>query len=161
MALYCYIVETGEYSSRESHILGHENKYSPDEFDDLCIEITKKYGDVKEKEDFDISDLTDVKKNIYTINPYSLIEYLISEYGFVELEVPVNDGYNVKEISRKPVPRENLVKVELKPKKQCPSTPPVENEITCIHPDSDFDGLTNIEHFNARCSVIRKNKKEE
>ena len=33
MALYCYIVETGYYEDRESNILGHETKYSQEEFD--------------------------------------------------------------------------------------------------------------------------------
>lgn len=161
MALYCYIVETGYYEDREANILGHTEKYTHEEFDNLCIEITEKYGDVEEIEYTIPATLEHVEEIRYKIDAYKLIKHLVNEYGFVELNIPVNDGVNFKEISKAPVPNENLVKVELKPKKQCPFTPPVENEVTCIYPDSDFDSVPNIKYLNARCSVIPKNKKEE
>ena len=114
MALYCYIVETGEYEDREANILGHENKYSHKEFDNTCIEITKKYGDVEEVEYFSNYDLTDVKEIKYNIDAHELIKYLVSDYGFIELNVTVNDGHNFEEVSRKPVPSEKLRMVKFK-----------------------------------------------
>lgn len=80
--MYCYIIETGEYEDREAHILGHETHYSHEEFDNICIEVTKKYGDVEEVEYFSSYDTTDVKKINYEIDAYKLIEYLVAEYGF-------------------------------------------------------------------------------
>lgn len=168
--MYCYIVETGEYEDRESHILGHEIHYSHEEFDDICKEITKKYGKMENVKSFDISDLTDVESIKYTIDGYELIDYLVNEYGFVELNIPRNDGYNVEEISRTPVPRENLRRVEIK-QPPCPVEPKLnlepkinsnlelkfeENLMTCVHCDSDFD---RVKHFHARCKPVLKIKK--
>ena len=47
MALYCYIVETGYYDDREANVLGHSTKYSQEEFDNICMEIIKKHGEVE------------------------------------------------------------------------------------------------------------------
>ena len=52
MPLYCYIVETGMYEDVKAHILGHTNKYSQEEFDNICIKLTEKYADVDEIEYF-------------------------------------------------------------------------------------------------------------
>jgi len=128
MPLYCYIIETGYYEDREANILGHTNKYSQEEFDNIVIEITEKYGDVEEIEYTVAATLEDVEEIIYKIDEYELIKHLVNEYGFVELEIPVNDGVNSREIQRTPVPTENLVKVEFKPHQKCPFTPQVENE---------------------------------
>ena len=150
MALYCYIVETGYYEDKEANILGHKEKYTQDEFDDICIKITEKYGNVEEVEYFSNYDKCDVEEIKYKIDANDLIKYLVAEYGFIELDVPVNDGYNSKEISRKPVPPENLRKVVVKS-----VTCPFEDKlISCTYPDSDYD----VMHFNARCNpkLIRK-----
>ena len=48
MPVYCYIVETGYYEDLTANILGHTEKYSQEEFDNICIEITKEHGDVEE-----------------------------------------------------------------------------------------------------------------
>ena len=150
MALYCYIVETGYYEDKEANILGHENKYSHEEFDNICIEITEKYGDVEEVEYFSNYDKCDVEEIKYNIDANDLIKYLVDEYGFIELNIPVNDGVNSKEISRKPVPPENLRKVVVK-SVTCPFE---DKSISCTYPDSDYD----VMHFNARCNpkLIRK-----
>ena len=108
MALYCYIVETGYYEDRTANILGHKEKYTQDEFDNICIKITEKYGNVEEVEYFSNYDKTDVEAIRYKIEAHDLIKHLVNEYGFIELNIPVNDGVNSKEISRKPVPPENL-----------------------------------------------------
>lgn len=108
-ALYCYIVETGYYEDIEYNILGHAKKYSQEEFDNICIEITEKHGDVDEVEHFVPADKTNVEEIIYKIDGYDLIKYLVNDYGFIELNLPYNRGYHVKEISRTPVPKENLV----------------------------------------------------
>ena len=157
MALYCYIIETGYYDDRQANILGHENKYSHKEFDNICIEITKKYGDV-EVEYFSNYDLTDVEEIKYNIDAHELIKYLVSDYGFIELNVPVNDGYNIKEISRKPVSHENLrlSKVEI------PSCPMDDEKIK--FPDSYEDirrERINRMHFHARCSAAVKHHRNE
>ena len=165
MGLYCYIVETGEYEYRESHILGHEIHYSHEEFDDICKEITKKHGKMENGKSFDISDLTYVESIKYTIDGYELIDYLVNEYGFVELNIPRNDGYNVEEISRTPVPSENLRRVEIK-QPPCPVVlkldlePKIninmENDLmTCTQCDSDFDGVRPV---HARCKPVLKRK---
>ena len=161
MALYCYIVETGYYEDKEANILGHENKYSPEEFDNICIEITEKYGDVEEVEYFSSYDKCDVEEIKYKIEGHDLIKYLVAEYGFIELDVPVNDGCNSREISRKPVPPENLRMVRVKPT-HCPHTERIlfeENKpISCKHVDDDFD----IMHPNARCyaELLRRRNNE-
>ena len=120
MALYCYIIETGMYEGKEVTVLGHQNKYSQEEFDNICIELTEKYGDVEEIEYFSSYDKSDVKQITYNIDSYRLIRLLIRDYGFVELDVPVNDGVNSREISRKPVPSEKLVRYEVK-QPECPN----------------------------------------
>ena len=164
MPLYCYIVETGEYEDREAHILGHETHYSQEEFDNICIEVTKKYGDVEEVEYFSSYDTTDVKKINYEIDAYKLIVYLVAEYGFVELNIPRNDGYNYKEISRTPVPPEKLRKIEIK-RPKCMVTPGIkpgvlkfeEDLLACYHVDSDFNI---VNHPNNRCNPVLKRKGE-
>lgn len=163
--MYCYIVETGEYEDRESHILGHEIHYSHEEFDDICKEITKKYGKMENVKSFDISDLTDVESIKYTIDGYELIDYLVNEYGFVELNIPRNNGYNIEEVSRTPVPLENLRRIEIK-QPPCPVEPKLDLEpkininmendlMTCTQCDSDFDS---VKHFHARCKPVLKRK---
>lgn len=172
MALYCYIVETGYYEDVTANILGHENKYSSEEFHDLCIEITEKHGDVEEIEYFSSYDKTDVTEIRYNIDGNELIKHLVNEYGFIKLDIPVNDGYNRKEISREPVPEENLRKVVTK-SAPCPwqegnsekdsNINLFENqELTCPHPDSDFEGIR-PKHINARCKldIIRKDEKND
>ena len=153
MPLYCYIIETGYYEDREANILGHTKKYTHEEFDNLCIEITEKYGDVEEIEYTVQATLEHVEEIRYKIDAYELIKHLVNEYGFVELEIPVNDGVNSREIQRAPVPTENLVKVEFKPHQKCPFTLQLENEITCTHPEADFDGVLPVKHINARCNL--------
>jgi len=140
MPLYCYIVETGYYEDREANILGHTNKYSQEEFDNLVIEITEKYGDVEEIEYTVPATLEHVEEIRYKINSTELIRHLVTEYGFVELEIPVNDGVNSREISRAPGPKENLRKVVVKTPK-CPI-----GEIVYNEPDAPF------KHLNARCT---------
>lgn len=154
MPLYCYIIETGYYEDREANIIGHPTKYSQEEFNKICIEITEKYGDVEEIEYFSAYDTTDVKQIKYNIDAEDLIEHLVNEYGFVKLDVPVNDGHNTKEISRTPVPSENLRKVEIK-HTPCPFMEDM--EITCTSVDSDFDTV----HPNSRCNPSFFIKKEE
>ena len=155
MPLYCYIIETGMYEDRQANILGHPTKYTHEEFDKLCIEITEKYGDVEEIEYFSAYDTTDVNQIRYNINPEDLIEHLVNEYGFVKLSIPVNDGVNYIEVSRTPVPPEKLRKVEIK-RITCPFMEDM--EITCNSPDSDFD---TVYHPNARCEPSFFIKKEE
>lgn len=146
MPLYCYIVETGMYEDREAHILGHQTKYSQEEFNKLCIEITEKHGDVEEIEYFSNYDKSDVKEIRYNIPAEKLIECLVKDYGFVELGIPINDGYNSKEISRTPVPKENLRKVVIKTPR-CPATDGKE----IIYKSNDFSTEFDVPHLNARC----------
>ena len=107
-------------------------------------------------------DLTDVEEIKYNIDAHELIKYLVSDYGFIELNVPVNDGHNFEEVSRKPVSPENLRIVKTK-SQDCPIKnelmPPSllnddsdfrESEITC---DSDFNGVC---HVNARCFTDKR-----
>ena len=122
MPLYCYIVETGYYEDREANILGHATKYSQEEFNNIVIEITEKYGDVEELEYTVPATLEHVEAIRYKINPNELIKHLVIEYGFVELEIPFNDGVNSTEISRAPVPKENLRKYVVETPK-CPYSP--------------------------------------
>ena len=82
MALYCYIVETGYYEDREANILGHKEKYSDEEFDNICIEITEKYGDVEEVEYFSSYDKCDVEEIRYKIEAHDLIKHLVNEFIF-------------------------------------------------------------------------------
>lgn len=144
MPLYCYIVETGMYEDKEANILGHTNKYSQEEFDNLCIEITEKYGDVEEIEYTVQATLEHVEEIRYKIDSNELIKYLVTEYGFVELEIPVNDGVNSREISKAPVPKENLQKVVVK----TPKCPHAQNMVG-KKIDNDFE--LSMEHIIARC----------
>ena len=146
MPLYCYIVETGMYEDVRANILGHTNKYSQEEFDNLVIEVTEKYGDVEEIEYTVQATLEHVEEIRYKINPTELIRHLVIGYGFVELEIPVNDGVNSREISKAPVPKENLQKVVVKTPK-CPI-----GEIICNEPDAPFKCIDHINHLNARCT---------
>lgn len=148
MPMYCYIVETGYYEDREANILGHANKYSQEEFDNLVIEVTEKYGDVEEIEYTVPATLEHVEKIRYKINPTELIRHLVTEYGFVELGIPVNDGVNSREISRAPVPKENLRKIVVETPK-CPHSPKTDEMMFCKEPDTDFK--ENIGHINCRC----------
>lgn len=157
MPLYCYIVETGMYEDVEAHILGHTTKYSQEEFDNICIKLTEKYGDVEEIEYFSSYDTSDVKQIKYNIDSYRLIKLLIRDYGFIELNVPINDGHNTKEISRTPVPSERLQKVIVKPRFKCPVDTKIEDGIIfCKTEDIEYDPI--IMHPNARCVF---NKKED
>ena len=146
MVLYCYIVETGYGPDDiESHILGHAKKYSQEEFDNICIEITEKHGDVEEVEHFVPYDKTNVEEIVYKIDGYDLIEYLVNDYGFIELNLPYNSGYQVKEISRTPVPKENLVMHVTKPTNKCPYCENIKPKkgdycgVDCIHYISDYE----------------------
>ena len=150
MPLYCYIVETGYYEDREANILGHTNKYSQEEFDNIVIEITEKYGDVEEIEYTVQATLEHVEEIRYEINSNELIKHLVIEYGFVELEIPVNDGVNSREISKAPVPTENLMKYVVETPK-CPHSPELSERMFCKEPDTDFK--ENIGHINCRCNV--------
>ena len=156
MPLYCYIIETGEYEDRESNILGHTTKYSQEEFNKICMEITEKHGDIEEIEYFSAYDKTDVKEIVYRIEAEELMKYLLKDYGFIELNIPVNDGIQHVEVSRTPVPPENLRKVTIK-HHNCSVDDKVffakkedvghvnarcvipEQEITCNSPDSDYN----------------------
>ena len=151
MPLYCYIVETGMYEDVEAHILGHTNKYSQEEFDNICIKLAEKYGDVEEIEYFSSYDKSDVKQIKYNIDSYRLIRLLIRDYGFIELNVPINDGYNTKEVSRTPVPPERLRKVVIK----TPRCPAMEDHVGCSKNDFDFD-FKEFPHMNARCVPLFK-----
>lgn len=147
MPLYCYIVETGMYEDIEAHILGHPNKYSQEEFDDICIKLTEKYGDVEENEYYSSYDNSNVEEIRYEIDSYRLIKLLIRDYGFIELDVPIQDGHYRKEVSRTPVPPEKLRKVTFKPKVTCPA---MEDHIVCTGNDINFG------HLNARCIPFYK-----
>lgn len=155
MPLYCYIIETGMYEDVQANIIGHSTKYSQEEFDKLCREITEKHGDVEEIAYFAPYDKTDVEEIRYKINASKLMEHLIKDYGFIELDIPINDGVQHVEVSRKPVPPENLRKVTIK-RNSCPFMEDM--EITCDSPDSDFKG---IHHINSRCGPSFFIKKEE
>lgn len=146
MPLYCYIIETGMYEDVESHVLGHSCKYSQEEFDKLCIEIMEKHGYVEENAYFSSYDKCDVEEIRYEIDPYRLIKFLINDYGFVELTVPIQDGHYRKEVSRTPVPPERLQKVVVK-SHTCPA---FEGHIFCT------DNDTNFSHPNARCNPFYK-----
>ena len=111
MPLYCYIIETGYYEDKQSNIIGHPTKYSQEEFNNICIEITEKHGDVEEVEYFSLYDKCDVKEIVYKIDDEELLKHLIKEYGFIKLNIPVNNGIQHIEVSRNPVPPENLRKV--------------------------------------------------
>ena len=152
MPLYCYIVVTGMYEDVEAHILGHTNKYSQDEFDNICIKLTEKYGDVEEIEYFSSYDTSNVKQIKYNIDSYRLIRLLIRDYGFIELDVPINDGYNTKEISRTKVPPERLQKVVVKQINACPM---IDDSLIWDDVESDFIGGF---HPNARCTLVKKEK---
>ena len=141
MPLYCYIIETGYYEDKEANILGHPTKYSQEEFNKICIEITEKYGDVEEIEYFSAYDKTDVEEIRYKIDAEELMDHLINEYGFIELDIPVNDGVQHIEVSRKPVPPENLRKVTIKHHK-------------CSFEDRIFFTKEEGPQFNARCDII-------
>lgn len=148
MPLYCYIVETGMYEDIQSHILGHQNKYSQEEFDDLCIEITEKYGDVEEVEYYAGFSNEHVEEIRYNISPEKLIEYLINDYGFIELNIPINNGHNTRDVSREPVPPENLVMHRVKPVNSCPM---MEGHVIRAND-------VGVGHINARCvePIIKK-----
>ena len=141
MPLYCYIIETGMYEDVEAHILGHTNKYSQDEFDKLCIEITEKHGDVEEIAYFSSYDTSDVEEIKYNIPAEKLIEYLIKDYGFIELDVPINNGHNSKEVSRTPVPPEDLTMITIESHGKCP-----------MDGASFYAKKEDLLHPNARCS---------
>ena len=147
MALYCYIVETGYYEDRTVNILGHETKYSQEEFDNICIEIIEKHGDVEEIEYTVQATLETVEEIRYKIDGNDLISHLVYDYDFIELDLPVSDGVLSREISREPVPTENLRKVIVKPKHECP----MESEISY---DDDFKGMK-PHYVNARCVPFR------
>ena len=149
MALYCYIVETGYYEDMTVNILGHETKYSQEEFDKICIEIIEKHGDVEEIEYTVQATLETVEEIRYKIDANDLISHLVYDYDFIELDLPVSDGVLSKEISREPVPAENLRKVVVKPKHECH----METEISCNNHDSDFKGIKPY-YRNARCTLL-------
>lgn len=151
MPLYCYIVETGMYEDVEAHILGHTTKYSQEEFDNICIKLTEKYGDVEEIEYFSSYDKSDVKQIKYNIDSYRLIKLLIRDYGFIELNVPINDGHNTKEVSRTPVPPERLRKVVIK----TPRCPAVDGH-EIVYKDSNFTTEFEVLHPNAKCNPFIK-----
>ena len=68
----------------------------------------------------------------------------------MELEIPVNDGVNSREISKAPVPKENLQKVVVETPK-CPHSPELSEKMFCKEPDTDFKA--DIGHINCRCNV--------
>ena len=151
MALYCYIVETGYYEDKEVNILGHETKYSQEEFDNICIEIIEKHGDVEEIEYTVQATLETVEEIRYKIDANDLISHLVYDYDFIELDLPSSDGVLSREISREPVPAENLRKVVVKPKHECP----MESEISCNNSDNDFKDMKPL-YVNARCVSFRR-----
>ena len=160
MPLYCYIVETGYYEDREANIVGHATKYSQEEFDNICIEIAKKHGDVEEVEYFSSYDTSDVTQMVYNIDSEKLIKYLVVEHGFVKLDVPVNDGHNIKEFSRVPVEPENLVKVQVVPLR-CP-----ENMEYTVKKEMVKKDFPKPEYVNRRCMLnefmpVMANTKED
>lgn len=148
MPLYCYIVETGMYEDVHAHILGHANKYSQEEFDNICIELTEKYGDVEEIVYFSNYDTSDVEEIRYNIPGEKLIEYLIKDYGFIELNVPVNDGVNSIEVSRTPVPPENLRSIVI----EAPRCPAIDGK-EILYKTNDFSTEFDVPHPNARCKT--------
>lgn len=150
MPLYCYIVETGYYEDRESNILGHATKYSQEEFDNICKEIINEHGDVEEIEYTVQATLEHVEKRVYKLDSSELIKYLINDYGFVEMDVPFNDGYTEEEISCEPVPTDRLQKVVVETPK-CPHSPKIDEMRFCKEPDTDFK--RDIGHINCRCNV--------
>ena len=149
MPLYCYIVETGCYEDVCPHILGHSNKYSQKEFDNICKEIINEHGDVEEIEYTIQATLEHVEKRVYKLDSDLLIDYLIKDYGFIELDVPFNDGYMEKKISCEPVPTERLKKVVVETPK-CPHSPKIDEMMFCKEPNTDFK--MDVGRINARCS---------
>lgn len=141
MPLYCYIIETGMYEDVEAHILGHSCKYSQEEFDKLCIEIMEKHGYVEENEYYSSYDNCDVEEIIYEIDSHRLIKLLIRDYGFVELDVPIQDGHYRKEVSRTPVPPEDLTMITIESHGKCP-----------MDGASFYAKKEDLPHPNARCS---------
>lgn len=159
MPLYCYIIETGMYEDVQANIIGHSTKYSQEEFDKLCREITEKHGDVEEIAYFAPYDKTDVEEIRYKINASKLMEHLIKDYGFIELDIPINDGVQHVEVSRTPVPPENLRKVVVK-RHSCPligDDNSINNEflgMSHLNPCSEksfFIKKDDVKHPNARC----------
>lgn len=144
MSLYCYIVETGYYEDREANLLGHATKYSQEEFDDICKEIINNHGDVEDIEYTIPATLEHVEKRVYKLDSFKLIDYLIKDYGFIELDVPFNDGYMEEEISCEPVPTENLRRVVV----ETPKCPHAQNMVG-KKIDNDFE--LSMGHITARC----------
>ena len=149
MPLYCYIIETGMYEDMESRILGHTTKYSQEEFDNICMEITKEHGQVEREAYTSHLTFEEIEEDVYKIAGHNLIKYLVSEYGFVELELPVNDGYMVREVSRKPCNPENIRKVEFKGR-ACPNGMLSDVEVVDITMEPDFKELPPL---NCRCEL--------
>ena len=149
MPLYCYIIETGYYEDREANIIGHSTKYSQEEFDNICMEIIKKHGNVEREAYSDNLTLEEVEEDVYKIAGHKLIEHLVNEYDFIELELPVNDGYMVREVSRKPCNPENIRKVEFKGR-ACPNGMISDMEIEDITMEPDFRELPPL---NCRCEL--------
>ena len=118
MPLYCYIIIEGEYDYVEHHILGHKNKYSEKEFEDLCLEIMAEHGKVKEEHITVPATLETYDRLVYTIHPQKLIKYLVNDYGFEKLELPYQEGYAIKRLPN-PQPQAKYVKYVVNQNK-CP-----------------------------------------
>lgn len=80
MALYCYMISLYAYSDSEFIPIFHEQKYSKDEFDNICQEIHKKIWTGKFHWNY--------------INDF--VKMAIEEYGFKRINILEYDCNNSK-----------------------------------------------------------------
>ena len=95
MSLYCYMIsETIDYDETYSYVVAHKYKYNPLEFNRICNKIMDKYGKVREK-----STCHDkLGAYWYHIPARTLIEHLVSDYGFIELDLGLFDCTQARRI---------------------------------------------------------------
>lgn len=106
MPLYCYNIITGEYDDIEYHTLGHENRYSQEEFGNICLEIMEKHGKKEHDEGHVPATLQYYNNYVYRMDAWKLLKYLVNEYGFIELNIPYQAGFLIKPVqSCEPKPR--------------------------------------------------------
>ena len=119
MSLYCYLILEEDYDYSDYTILGHAEKYSHEEFDDICIKIMEQHGETKPRK-YTVPATLEHKEEIhYTIDIPTLIKYLIKDYGFIKLEIPVVDGFISRDIQGPSVYRE-LIYIKAGLSNTCP-----------------------------------------
>lgn len=88
------IGETIDYDETYNYIVAHEKKYTPLEFNNICDKIMDKHGKIREK-----SSCHDrLGAYWYHISAETLIHYLISDYGFIELDLGYFDCTQARRI---------------------------------------------------------------